>query len=69
MEEDLVAVGVGRNARYVAVGFAADPFGRMGFLKELEGGKKRFNCQRLQKDKKIERETPRLKNRVNDGVN
>lgn len=61
MEEDLVAVGVGWNACDVAVGFAADPFGRMGFLKELEGGEKRFNCQRLQKDRKIKRETPRLK--------
>lgn len=37
VEEDLVAVGVGRDAGYIAVGFAADPLGGMGFLKELEG--------------------------------
>lgn len=40
MEEDLVTVGVGWDARNVAVGFAADPFGRMGLLKKLEGEKK-----------------------------
>lgn len=43
MEEDLVTVGVGRNTRYVAVGFTADPFGRMWFLKELEG-RKNIKC-------------------------
>lgn len=41
MEEDLVAVRVGRNARYVAVGFAANPFGRMGFLKQLDNVEKK----------------------------
>lgn len=69
MEEDLVAVGVGRNARYVAVGFAADPFGRMGFLKELEGRKKRLNCQRLQKDKEDRERNTSSEKLLNDGVN
>lgn len=36
MEEDLVAVGARRNARYVPVGFAAYPFGRVGLLKQLK---------------------------------
>lgn len=49
MEEDLVAVGVGWNAGYVAVGFAADPFGRMGLFKELEGERKN-RCQWLHTD-------------------
>lgn len=36
MEEDLVAVGAWRNARYVTVGFTAYPFRRMGLFKQLK---------------------------------
>ena len=36
VEEDLVTVGARRNARYVAVSFTANPFRRVGLLKELK---------------------------------
>lgn len=45
MEEDLVAVRVWWNARYVTVGFAANPLGRMGFLKELDNIEKKLDSQ------------------------
>lgn len=51
MEEDLVAVRVGWNARYVTVGFAANPFGRMGFLKQLDNTEKKLDSQRPQNGK------------------
>lgn len=36
MKEDLVAVGAGRDTRYVTIGFIAYPFRRVGLLKQLK---------------------------------
>lgn len=52
MEEDLVAVRVRWNTCNVTVGFAANPLGRMGFLKQLDNiEKKQLDSQQPQNSK------------------